>query len=428
MARKQHNELLAGVVVLGALGLALAIVVWLGAAKVFATRGQFVYFYANQADASVGLTGGSTITVNNLPVGKIVDIVISTTAAPTLYIGQLDRADLRVRADGKVQVVSGMLGGSTLAITSYGTLDQPLADNPQHAIRISGGLDQAISDLSAAATKVGDVVTRELDAGSTASVLGKAHAALDGLRKASDDVSRLAANVANETQADRQNSLMAKAHHSADDVNKLTAGLAAQTDPTTQGTLMAKLHTVADDVGSMASDARPKVAKSLTAIESVATQMDAYTKKDVAELLTSLRDVNTRVLAVASNLQVVSQQAKELVLVNRDKVDESIDNLTQVSADLKATAKEVRRNPWRLLYTPKPGEVNTQNIYDAARNFSNGAEQIDQALGKLLALSKAHPQGVPADDPELAKIRKQLQDSFGNFSKVEQALWNEVAK
>ena len=64
----------------------------------------------------------------------------------------------------------------------------------------------------------------------------------------------------------------------------------------------------------------------------------------------------------------------------------------------------------------------------SARAFSNGAEQLDQAIAKMAGLAKAYPEGVPTDDPTLQKIRKQLQETFGKFSKAEQALWKELSK
>jgi len=46
----------------------------------------------------------------------------------------------------------------------------------------------------------------------------------------------------------------------------------------------------------------------------------------------------------------------------------------------------------------------------------------------MTALSKSKPGGVPADDPEFQKIRKQVEETFSKFSKAEQALWKELEK
>ena len=114
--------------------------------------------------------------------------------------------------------------------------------------------------------------------------------------------------------------------------------------------------------------------------------------------------------------------------VNRENIDEIIDNMGQVAANLKSASKEIRRNPWRLLYRPKKGELRSQDIHDAARAFSNGAAQLDQALAKLKGLAATHPDGVPKDDPQLKKIAEQIKETFEKFTDAEKALWKELLK
>ena len=53
-------------------------------------------------------------------------------------------------------------------------------------------------------------------------------------------------------------------------------------------------------------------------------------------------------------------------------------------------------------------------------------ESVDIAMQVANGLAKAHPDGVNSDDPQLLKIRKQLEESFEKFTLAEQALWNEL--
>ena len=117
-----------------------------------------------------------------------------------------------------------------------------------------------------------------------------------------------------------------------------------------------------------------------------------------------------------------------MVVLNSDSIDEIILNMNAMSANLSAAAKEIRRNPWRLLQKPKAGDVETQNIYDAARAFAAGASQLADALARLRALRAARPAGVTAADPELKKILDHLQRSFEKFRAAEDALWKELAE
>ena len=93
-----------------------------------------------------------------------------------------------------------------------------------------------------------------------------------------------------------------------------------------------------------------------------------------------------------------------------------------------AMAAEVRRAPWRLMYKPTEKETHQQDIYDAARAFSDGAAQMDQTAAKLAGLIKASPGGLDGQSPVVKQMLKELQDRFNQFNKFEQALWDELQK
>ena len=206
--------------------------------------------------------------------------------------------------------------------------------------------------------------------------------------------------------------MMAKVNSSADDVNRMTSSLAAQVNAANPASLLAKFHKSTDDINAMTADARPKVEKTLTSIQNTAQQVESISKKDVVEILAAMRKVTTDVLKISGNFVQVSEQAKSIVVVNHDRIDELIENMGQVSDNLKATAKEVRRNPWRLLHKPEKEELHSQNLYDAARAFASGAEDLNAALDKLRAgqgESQRHRRQRPGTGQDPQGNRRHLQ-------------------
>ncbi|MDY6913576.1 MAG: hypothetical protein SVT52_03865, partial [Planctomycetota bacterium] len=326
---------------------------------------------------SVGLEKGNFVQVGDDQVGKIAGIRFDPASGRTYYTAKIERDDFKVHRDGKARVVAALIGGARLVIVDRGSGTEPLADD-ENPIELKGGMDQTMSDLASATEKVNkiaDVIQKELNADDSKAMLNKVHAVIDSLKLAATDVAETAASIR-----------------------------------------------------EMTAKVRPDVEKTVAAVTETAEQIRSYTKKDIAEMLAKLRKTNTHILKIAGDFATVSEQTKQLVLVHRQNIDELIDNMTQVSADLKATAKEVRRNPWRLLHRPDEKELHSQNIYDAATAFYSGAEQLDQAITKLNALAKAHPEGIPSDDPQLQKIRQQVEKTFSRFSKAEQSLWKEMQK
>ena len=393
MARKKHSELAAGIFVLAALAVLVGVIVWLGGAEIFLPTKQKAVFFVKEQTGSVGLEAGGFVQIGDDQVGRIADIHFNPESGRTYYSAEIERGDFKIYADGEARVVAGLIGGARLIIINRGTEKKPLAD-ANNPIELQGGLDQVMSDLASASHKVNqiaDVIRKELNLEDPEAVLKKVHVVIDSLKSAAADVAKIAASIHLETDSENPEAVLAKVHRSVDDINKMTA------------------------------DARPKISDTLSAFRK-------YTKEDVAEILTKLRQANTELLKIAKDFSTVSQQAKEIVLLHRDNIDEMIDNMTQVSANLKAASKEIRRNPWKLLHKPDEKELRSQNIHDAARAFSNGAEQLDQALAKMTGLAKASPKGIPADDATLQKVRKQLEEAFAKFTKAEQALWKELSR
>ncbi len=400
MAKRQHNEFAAGLFVLIALGAGIAVLVWLGAAEVFSPARGLAGFYVDESSGDVGLEKGSLVIIAGKEMGKVIKTTYQPENSRTIYLAKLDRDDVKVYSDGKAHVAAGLVGAGRLVITSRGTPKAKIA-NEENPVKILGGMDQTMGDLAATAEslkKVAATVEQQLNAEQAGTLLVKIHTILDDLKTTSTRVVQIAANIAKEVEAANKASILAKAHQTMDDINQISG------------------------------DAGPKVEKALTSVVNIAEKLEKYTEKEIVDLLADLRETTTKLVGIVGDMKAVSATARDVAVLNRQNIDETIANMKSVSLNLNAAAKEIRRNPWRLLAKPSDKEERTQNIYDAARAFAEGAEQLDDAIVRLKALRQARPDGVKTDDPELIKIRKHLQDTFEKFRTAEDALWKEVVK
>ncbi len=123
-----------------------------------------------------------------------------------------------------------------------------------------------------------------------------------------------------------------------------------------------------------------------------------------------------------ANTRALTAGARDVVLNNKGKFDGVIASLKNTSDNLKEATAEVRRNPWRLLYKPAPGEMDNLALYDAARQFAEGANHVDDAA---LALRDAM-QNPNVDHDQVQALVGKLNDSFDHFNAVEQKLWSSV--
>jgi len=399
MARKQRNELKAGLFVFVTLALLLALVLWLGLADVFKPERGRAVFYVATDDGSTNVSVGSFVQVNDAVIGKIISIRFDPEAHRTLYVAQIDRDDVKIHSDGSAMAAAGFVGGAKLVVRSLGTEEKPLADedNPVH---IGGGLDKAIGEMAEGAQKLNEIagkVLEELDETSKTALLPTIRRTVERMESAAVNVETITTSI-------------------QDEVNRKKAE-----------SLLAKIHQTADNVTGMIADARPKVDKTLASVQETAETINRYAKEDLRKLFDEVHGITGDMAKISADLAETTQTAKELIVGRSDAFDEIIDNAVQISANLKAVSKEARLKPWLLLYQPDEEELKKTQLYNATRAFSDGAAQLDRAVAKLKVL-----QTIPGDDPRLketvAEINEQLRNSFANFSKVEKKLFDEISK
>jgi DNA repair ATPase RecN len=155
-------------------------------------------------------------------------------------------------------------------------------------------------------------------------------------------------------------------------------------------------------------------------LRSSSSTLEGYiTEKDkLPAILDSVSQASASLLGLLGRLNT-------LVEKNAPNVDMATDYMASAAANLDATTKELRRNPWRAFYQPKEAEARSAALYEATRTFSEAATQLNLAAAKLEAL-----ESIETKDEEVRKqirlVRQQLQDSFKKYQKFEQELWERM--
>src|SRR5207249_10009415 len=99
-----------------------------------------------------------------------------------------------------------------------------------------------------------------------------------------------------------------------------------------------------------------------------------------------------------------------------------IQSLKTAGDNLKFATAEIRHSPCRLLYKPKPGEVANLNLYDATRQFAEGANDLSEAAQAL----RDALQDPQTDKAKIESLVTRLDQTFGQFQQVEKDLWKRV--
>jgi len=444
MPRKKYSELTAGLFVIAGLVVLLGVVLWLGAADAFRAGGSVVTFYVPMCQGSMGITEGTEITVGDGRVGRITRVDAGKGDGNCYYTGHMERGCLALHSDADAEVSAPMVGQAKVVLLSFGTAAKGEASEKRPVLLRPGGLEKALRGLD----ELSLMVKGQLDPTAPNSLMAGVRSLTMALDSGAGKLDRIAGNVLRETDPNDANSLIRRVGTAAENlavatglirhhldtrnsdavlaaIQRIAGNVEKQSDANRPGSIFAAIRSSARDLETTLRDARPMVESILRHLDGTAEQIETLTREDVTKLIRGLGEAKLMVLQVLDDLRDSSQEIKEVVKLNRDSIDETMDNLNAASETLKSALKDVRRNPWRVFYQPQKGELETENVYDAARAFSSGAAELDQAVSKLRALQKMELDKDPAARQTAERIRKHLDMTFEKFSEAEKQLWEE---
>ncbi len=162
-------------------------------------------------------------------------------------------------------------------------------------------------------------------------------------------------------------------------------------------------------------DNRPKINNTVDNIESATETFNTTTLAKLHGLLDTGQESMDNALAVLEN-------------VNREfdswmpDVHDMLANFRLTAQQLKLTAIEVRRSPWKLLYTPSPSEVEHELLYAAARSFASAASNLKASAGSMQRVLDRHGEEALTDPKTVQRLNKYLIESLDHYEKAQQRL------
>ncbi len=395
------------------------------------------------------LTSGSEVSCGGMHVGKIKSVDLKALPSANgqgqdLYIVVEALVDQQVglRSDCKIRAEGPPLGGAgILVVVHRGLSAQPLADGAT----VTG---LAPAGLNAVVGQIGDQLAGELDDRNPEGLLHMIKGQLDASRSASlmfkinaiaSDLVVTSGQIKHHLDATQQGALLAQLDATLSDIKTITGALRTESNTQNPDAMLARLHNILAALGSASSSAagmlqenRPAVASTLTNVQaatalirdgllpSILVQLDAGAAGSLMSRIISAADKTNDSL---DNIQQMSTSAKHLLTVNEESIEATIGNLRETSDHLRAASREIRRNPWKLLYQPTRNDVKQAAVAEAARSFSDAAGKLDAAFARLEAYAKTANPALSADDPQLKAMQDHLAVALKNLTESEKKFW-----
>jgi ABC-type transporter Mla subunit MlaD len=242
--------------------------------------------------------------------------------------------------------------------------------------------------------------------------------------------------------ANQRDALMGRLSGVMRNLDEATRAIADQLNVERTDVLLAKVHTALDEfnrgldqVNLILTESRQPLNATLTHVAHAAETIDMRIVEqfaretdltDGASLLSKVHTGIDHLTKTLSDLSRVSDTARQIMVLNRDNINETLRNLKETSDHINYGIKFLIRRPWLLFNKPTAVETKQADILDAARSFLDAAGRLDDAASELRALADLHDGHIPDDDADLERIREALGQSFEAFKSAETALWEEL--
>lgn len=448
--RREPNYLLLGATVAVIVVLFVGVLIFLAGTSTWGRSYQTIQVKFSHDMPLPRLDSGAEVTCGGIPVGKIdrVDLKALPGEDPAgpadlclVVQAKVDKT-VELRKDCKIRAEAPPLGGSgTLTIVHRGYSTLKLSND-----ELVQGLSP--SGLNAVVGQLGDKLAVELDDKNPQGLLRLVKGQLDTASSESlmsringiaSDLLVVSGRMKQQLDPQQQGALLATLDGALSDIKTVTGSLREEAN--TQNPLamfgrlngiLSALHQASQGAAGMVQDNRPTVQTALSNVQdttaiikgsfmpSLLAQLDAA---EQTSLMSKFHAAADKTNATLSNLQDMTGSVRNLVLVNQDSLESTILNLQETSEHLRGASREIRRNPWRLLYQPKPGEVKQVAVADAARSFSDAAGKLDSSFARLEAYVRNAGPSLPADDPQLKQFQAELGLSLKNLTESEKKFW-----
>lgn len=384
--------------------------------------------------------GGSTVgAVRSLDLVEVADEDLNAMRLDSVITIRV-QSQLGLRDDCVISPQPPLLGGGGQLVVEDRGVGSPLRDGDTVAGRQAASLNGLMDTLAAQLdprdpASLLAMLKGQLDPSDRESLMGKVHRSLD-------DINAMTQAVSYEFDPQEKAALLAKLHGIMDEVNVMTHTLRTQLDPDAAPSLAAKVHEILDTLQgglrsavAMIETNREPISETVAHVRNtseilerriaaqIARQLDP---SDAAGLLAKIHVAIDRLGASLADVRAVTSNTREVVALTKGQIQNIISNFEETSIHLKATSKDVRANPWLLLYQPKPEEVAKVNALSMVRAFTDAATRVDSAIERLEALKEAEGELDLTEDEDLMAIRDRLQQSFEEFKSAEQALWKKL--
>jgi len=427
-----RNRVLAGAFLLLMAAALLAVLVLVGGWETWFTPHRTIHVYF---DAAPNLKIGSPVLLAGHPVGRVDDVRLTQVPSDEAHEGPCYVVDVTVELpkayticqNATVTIQQALVGQSAMINIVDVGYGEPVSE-PLRGRRTSPFAD--------AATELG---IGETEKKNVSTILENLSKTTGQIRKDLPDIiAKLKTTGANLAEVSQKAKGTLKRVDGILDENRknLQEALANTRDLTAEakkkvGETLENLKTASAKINAVLDENRKPIKETVANARDLSAEGKAFVKKldgAVDDLLPRVKAASASLKQGLDDFKVIAADTKALVATQKGNLATTAQNLKETSQHLRALSKEVRRAPWRLFAKPDKEEVESLNLYDAARAFAIAATDLESVSDTLQVMLEAKEKGVAVDKKMLKAMAENLDQTYKKYQKAEEALLKEYER
>jgi hypothetical protein len=418
---KKRNTFALGLALLVMFSLFVGFLFFVGAKGFFRPATQELVVRFGLGAAMPEIVNGSRVNCFGQAVGKVIDTRFveapdprgrSKKDLPYLEVRATALVALNLRADCRVISTGPPLGGKGV----IEIVDRGISENALDPDTVLYGSVTGFQEVLA-------TVTRELDDKNPAGLL------------------RI---IKSEFDARDKNSLLASIHASTKDINQITSSLALEMTRDKEEHLLHKLHLSMDKVNhglqelvALLEETRPTIGRTLGSAEHAMAKIDTQIIDNLAKefnpnhksgMLAQIHIAFEKLNGSLEDVSAITSNTKGIVVLNKDRIDELVQNASEAGMLLRAGINDLTLHPWKAFLKPTPSELRELTVFNVAREFAAASAHLDDSTSRLKSLVDLHGSSFDRNDTQLQNIQADLAESVKKYRQAEEALWELLNK
>jgi ABC-type transporter Mla subunit MlaD len=436
---RQRSNLKAGLFLTVGIVLVLAVIFTLADLEVFFTSYQRVVTRTLLADGLKGLKTGAAVSIGGANHGKVTairDELNSDGVVVAKLIEFVIPADYKIYENAHIDFNVPPLGsGTTLNIRSFGGPPppelagalKPHGKGWQYEYGVDPPIPAGLATSEAISAAVKELGIDDLQRQQVKHIIANTDKLLAAL---GDDPRPLAEIIANfrDISASLKTDLPKISGGAADIVATVRERYGKWLDAidSITGTASAALTKADKAVGTvqgMLDENRQPLQQGVASAQKALANAQEITQSVKDQTLVKVHAALDTAHTAVENVRVATEEIKNMVVTQRPVLERTIANARLTSDQLKLAAIEVRRAPWRLLYTPTEKEMESDKLYDAARSFALAAGSLNSTADSMQAMLDHFGATLNPQDANLKLMLESLKQTFEKFNDAENKFW-----